>query len=272
MTASAAGETAILQTVPVAAAGAYMVTVSGAAGTAGQYTLEITLNAAQELETGGGPANDTMAAAQDIDGSFLALTGNADRGAVAGSLPAVNPVGTTCFPISASNRVNVVPDSLRNIVYITTTAGDVLRYDLSACAFLSPYHLGGDLCGAAISPDQNTLVVADLAYSATNNWIDVIDLTTGNSRKISFPLRSYEAGTYSVAFADNNTVLVESQNLYSGGVPLRKVDLTTGTATNIAMFFTNTMLTPAPTTASWPLRRAVRHPRAPADIGPRTAT
>ena len=61
----------------------------------------------------------------------------------------------------------------------------------------------------------------------------MIDLTTGLSRTITFPLDFYEGGMYDVAFIDNNTVLVDSTFRGSGWVPLRRVDLTTGAATTV---------------------------------------
>ena len=236
VTATATDKQAVLQTVPVITAGTYTITVASAGGTSGSYTLQTDLNAAVENELHGGANNDTIATAQNIDGSFLALSGNAQQGTVIGAL------GEGNFTISASNRVDIVPDSLRNLLYITTTAGDVLRYDLSSQTFLAPFHLGGSLRGADISPDQNTLVVADGAYSSTNNWIDVVDLTTGNSRRITFTLSSLESGTYSVAFADDNTVLVSATFNGSGWVPLRKVDLTTEVVTTIMSIQQDSML------------------------------
>jgi hypothetical protein len=72
---------------------------------------------------------------------------------------AVAPTAGPIISIAASNRVDVVPDALRHIAYITTSDGDVLRYDLSSRSFLSPVHLGGNLGMADISPDENTLVL-----------------------------------------------------------------------------------------------------------------
>ena len=94
-----AGQDVVLQTVPAAAGGTYTVTVGGAAGSTGPYTVQVILNAAVEAEQHGGPSNDTLHTAQDIDPSFLALTGSARRGAVVGSLPLSTgaPVVGECF-------------------------------------------------------------------------------------------------------------------------------------------------------------------------------
>ncbi len=88
VTAAASGVEALLQTVPATNAGTYTITVGGA-GTTGIYTVQVVLNAALEDESHGGPANDTLLDAQDLDGSFINLTtGTAQRGAVVGSVSA----------------------------------------------------------------------------------------------------------------------------------------------------------------------------------------
>ncbi|HVX60745.1 MAG TPA: pre-peptidase C-terminal domain-containing protein, partial [Pirellulales bacterium] len=89
VTASAAGQNALLQTVAITTGGVYTITVGGAGGTTGLYTAEATLNAALEAESNGGAANNTLATAQDINGSFLSLGGAASRGAVLGAADGV---------------------------------------------------------------------------------------------------------------------------------------------------------------------------------------
>jgi len=84
-TAAAAGKDVFLQTLPVAVAGTYTITVASAGATSGTYTLTATLNAAQEAESHDGAGNDTRATAQNIDGTFVSLGGTAARGAVLGT-------------------------------------------------------------------------------------------------------------------------------------------------------------------------------------------
>ena len=166
--AVAVGQDALLQTMVISTAGTYTVTISSLDGvTTGRYTLQLTLNAALESEEHNGAADDTLATAQDIDGSFITLAGGAQRGAVVSAIVGV-PAGlstATTWSIPASSCTYAIPDTLRNIEYIVTSTGDVLRYDLTNRAFLTPFHLGGTLLGADISPDQNTLVVADTTYT-----------------------------------------------------------------------------------------------------------
>lgn len=76
--------------------------------------------------------------------AYLILTGFAHVADAAGNF------------ISAPNRVGMVHDAKRNLLFITS-GGQVLRYDLKARQFLTPVQLGGNLKGIDLSPDGNTL-------------------------------------------------------------------------------------------------------------------
>ena len=97
--AGSAGGEAVLQALPAATAGEYSVIVSGAGGTQGGFSLTLVLNSVVEEEAHGGPGNNTLSEAQDIDGSFTALTGSGKRAAVLGKLGsgALVPVFTENF-------------------------------------------------------------------------------------------------------------------------------------------------------------------------------
>ncbi len=87
-TGAAAGEDAVLQTIPTDASltKTYIANVVGASGTTGAYTVQITLNAAVEDESHDGPGNDSLVEAQDLNASFVPLLPSVERGAVLGSL------------------------------------------------------------------------------------------------------------------------------------------------------------------------------------------
>ena len=77
----------------------YRIVVGGADGTTGRFTVAIYLNAALETELHNGPANDAMASAQNLEGSFISLhnannNGNSplpQRGAVLGEVGVDSP-------------------------------------------------------------------------------------------------------------------------------------------------------------------------------------
>jgi hypothetical protein len=136
----------------------------------------------------------------------------------------------------------MVHDPIRNLLYISS-GGVVQRYDLKSRQFLDPIQLGGNLKGMDLSPDAKTLTVADYTYADGQNWIHLVDLQAGTSRKIAFPLASSEGGTYSVAYGYDGNILVTSTFNGSGWVPLRKYHPATGTTTVIRSGITqNSML------------------------------
>ncbi len=147
--------------------------------------------------------------------------------------------------IPAPSRVDMVYDSARDTLYITSGTS-VLRYQIGTNTFLTPIELGGSLRGIDLSPDGNTLAVADKTRSATEVWIHLVDLTNGVSRKATFPRASGEGGTFTVAFGNDGAVLVTSTYEGSGWVPMRRHDPATGATSVVASSVNqNSMLAPS---------------------------
>jgi plastocyanin len=134
--------------------------------------------------------------------------------------------------IPAPNRVDMVYDQGRDIVYITS-GNQVLRYQLGSDSFLSPFQLSGNLMGLDLSPDGNTLIVADSSAN-TNVWVHVVDLTSGQSRQAFFRAAFSESGTYAVAFGADGAALISSRFAGSGWVPLRRYDPVTGQTSTVS--------------------------------------
>ena len=144
--------------------------------------------------------------------------------------------------VAAPGRVDMVYDSARDILYVTS-GGSVLRYQLGSNTFLAPFDLGGNLSGIDLSPDGNTLAVADRQRTESSVRIHLVDLTTGQPRTVSFPRGFGEGGTFTVAFAGDGALLVTSTYEGSGWVQMRRHDPATGATTVLASSITqNTML------------------------------
>ena len=97
--------------------------------------------------------------------------------------------------IPASNRVDMVHDATRNVLYISTVSNGVLRYSFASNSFLTPLPMIGQLRGLAISPDDRWLAAADAMRDGTNAWIHLADLQAGTNRRVMFPRGSGEGGT-----------------------------------------------------------------------------
>ena len=144
--------------------------------------------------------------------------------------------------IPAPSRFDMVYDSARDVLYITS-GGSILRYHLGSNSFLPPFQTGGILGGIDISPDLNTLVVADQRRLETAVWVYVINLQTGQINQVQFPRAFMEGGTYTVAYANDGTVLSTSVFEGSGWIPLRRFNPLTGDVSVITDVRQNTMVT-----------------------------
>ena len=74
---------AVFQATLIPGAGTYRITVGSASGQ-GLYSVQLIVNAAVEEEAHGGTVNNDPASAQSIEGSFIPLADDSDRGAVRG--------------------------------------------------------------------------------------------------------------------------------------------------------------------------------------------
>jgi len=153
--------------------------------------------------------------------------GEAIRGATYNVIQ-MPPEGTF---ISAPNRVDMVYDSSRDILYITS-GGQVLRYRLATSSFLTPFDFGtGRLSGLDLSPDGNTLAIADRNLTG----IHLVDLPTETIKPdLAFNPASGEGGSFTVAFGNDGALLVTTDYNGSGWTPLRRVDPRTGAVSIIS--------------------------------------
>jgi len=145
--------------------------------------------------------------------------------------------------ISAPSRKDMVYDQARDIIYITSGT-QVLRYQLGSDSFQTPFQLSGSLMGIDISPDGNTLMVAD-SSADTNVWVHLINLNTGQTNRVNFPAAFYESGTYAIAFGGDGAALITSRFAGSGWVPMRRYDPVSGLTTTVASPRHDSMISPS---------------------------
>ncbi len=157
-------------------------------------------------------------------------------------LSSTNNIYASGTLIPAPSRFDMVYDSARDVLYITS-GGFILRYHLGSNTFLSPFQAGGNLGGIDISPDDNTLVVADRRRLETIVWVYVINLKTEQITQLQFPRAFLEGGTFTVAFGNDGLVLSTSTFEGSGSVPLRKFNPLTGDWSQLAQVQQNAMVT-----------------------------
>jgi hypothetical protein len=134
--------------------------------------------------------------------------------------------------IPAPNRVDVVHDATRDVLYISGGT-NVLRYHLGSASFLSAFQFpaNSNLKGIDLSPDGNILVVADRTGSATHVWVHVINLLDDTVSTVQFARAYAEDGTWAVAFGGDDAAIITSTTMGSAWVPFRRYVPATGEAT-----------------------------------------
>jgi DNA-binding beta-propeller fold protein YncE len=92
--------------------------------------------------------------------------------------------------ISLSTRKSHVFDPVSRNLYITTSSGNVERYNLATNSFLAPWSLGGTLGGIDVTPNGATIVVADSTYNVNTDLGNVrrVDAATGLPSTHTFPI------------------------------------------------------------------------------------
>jgi len=110
-TGSGPGSDVVLQTISTTDAGNYIATVSGAGGTTGDFSIDLILNAAVEIEQHGGPNNNALASAQDLDEAFIGIgPGQAERAAVVGRAAPGEQVSVSSYTYDVDTVNNVITD------------------------------------------------------------------------------------------------------------------------------------------------------------------
>jgi len=146
--------------------------------------------------------------------------------------------------IPAANRVDMVHDAKRGVIYISSSDGQVLRYHVASAAFLAPIATGGQPGGIDLSPDGNILAIADRTRGEDDVWVHRVDLSAADPEpsKLLASRDFGEGGTWTVAFDAAGKLLVTSMYEGSGWAPMRRFDVSTGGSSKLADVRQNTMI------------------------------
>ena len=122
--------------------------------------------------------------------------------------------------IAAPGCTDFVHDPARGLVYISS-GSQILRYRIADKTFLPAVAVGGNLIGMDLSPDGQTLAVANGATSGETGSIDLIALDSLAVTPVTFARQSGESGAWTVAWANDGRVYFTTSYSGSGWVPLR---------------------------------------------------
>ncbi len=134
---------------------------------------------------------------------------------------------STLIPVT--NHRDLVYDASRNQLDITTSAGQVQRWDVGTQTLLSAYAVGSSLYGADVTPDGAYLYATEGQVNNGQATVHKVNLSTGAVTNLTYAVNSGETGSYSIALGGNGKALFDGMLSGSGWVPLRQIDLTTDT-------------------------------------------
>ena len=124
--------------------------------------------------------------------------------------------------------VDMVFDTRRNRLYVTTSGGKIERYSFDAGENLTPINVGGFLRGIDIDPTNRFLLVAQAETGDGTGKFHRIDIEDGTVVDISYPRSEpSEVGGSDVRILGNNRALVTTVFSGSGSTPIREIDLLT---------------------------------------------
>jgi hypothetical protein len=130
-------------------------------------------------------------------------------------------------PLDVSRPRDVVFDDARNLLYVSTEAGEIERFDLSTNQFLGSVSVGGSPHGMDITADYSNLYVADTQLSGGNGVVHKVDLDTLSVTDLTYAVAGNEEGSYDIAIGSQGLALFTGS--YGGSIliPLYVLDTTT---------------------------------------------
>lgn len=188
-TATAAGETVILQTVPINEAATYTITVDAQSETTGTYNARLILGAAVEAEQHNGPTNDTPATAEDLSPSFTDVD-TAQRGAVLGSLP-IDTIGEDWYEFT-------LDDGQSSTLVLNS---DALNHEAAESVTLELY-----------DSDTNLLALGMPTGNADRAIETFIDQTTDTTEATYYARVSGSGGSYRLVVVKDGHLDLETED------------------------------------------------------------
>ncbi len=140
--------------------------------------------------------------------------------------PAV-PIDGLSTLIPVTTRREVIFDGKRNQLLITTTDGDLYRYDLATRTLLAPIDVGLYLGGGDITEDGKYLYVTESLRGLGQGVVHKVDLDTGAVTDLHYEAADGEGGGLDLKIAANGVAIVTTQYRGSGFTLVRFIDLAT---------------------------------------------
>ncbi|MEM7555851.1 MAG: Ig-like domain-containing protein [Cyanobacteria bacterium P01_A01_bin.84] len=131
--------------------------------------------------------------------------------------------------IPVADRRDLIFSKQKNQLFITTSGGNIERYDIAQRQSLPAFDVGSSLNGGDITTDGNFLYVAEEQRGATQGFIRKVNTSDGTVTNIRYNLERNEGGAWDVKIASNGKALVTTDFEGSGWTPLRELKLSDDT-------------------------------------------
>lgn len=146
----------------------------------------------------------------------------------------VHSATSTLLPITGGH--DLVIDSLRNLLYVTTESGKVQRYDIATDSLLAPWTVGTKLSGADLTLDQGVMYVQEARVNLTEGMIYKVDLASGGVKKLKYDLDEDDGGGVDIGIAADGSVFASFSLSTITPFSLRKIDPSTDAITKVSGF------------------------------------
>jgi hypothetical protein len=158
------------------------------------------------------------------DGRYLALS--TPTGVRLFTIP--SPPYATPAPPDLGEPRGVVFDHTSKYLYVTTTTGFVLAFNVATTILDRMYNLGGWLYGIDIAADDSFLLVAQAYPGIKQGAIQKLNIATGAITNLNYDRVDWERGAYDIHFASNNRAFFSTTG---DATPARQIDLSNNTLT-----------------------------------------
>jgi len=122
----------------------------------------------------------------------------------------------------------MVFDHASHYLYVTTTTGFVLGFNIATTNLDRVYNVGGWLYGVDIAADDSFVLVAQAYPGMKQGSVQKVDLPTGSITNFNYDRIDAERGAYDLHIAANNTAFFSTSG---DTVPIRQINLQTNELT-----------------------------------------
>lgn len=130
------------------------------------------------------------------------------------------PVASQSTLLPIRDRRDLIFDPLRNRLYMTTSDGDVERYDIATGNLLTPWHVGNSLNGGDITSDGSALYIAENQQGATQGFVRKVNLETGAVTNLTTPDADWDTNPSDVTIGSNGIGLIRRRGQWQSMLAL----------------------------------------------------